>query len=112
MFQSRFGVEGDRNSLANQLAQSVIQAGGNPNLAPVTTQPPVVTQPPDPRLVDGQLPTAGNMYEGPGLQGQLPQTATPQEIVANQLANLLAPAQAQNTTAQELLAELNARRGR
>ena len=119
MFQSRFGVEGDRNSLANQLAQAVINAGGNPNIAPVTTQQPAITQLPDPRLVDGQLPTAGNMYEGPGLQGQLPppqgqlpQTASPQEIVANQLANLLAPAQAQNTTAQELLAELNARRGR
>ena len=28
MFQSRFGVEGDRNSLANQLAQAVINAGG------------------------------------------------------------------------------------
>ena len=102
MFQSRFGVEGDRNSLANQLAQAVINAGGNPNIAPVTTQPPD----------GGYVPTAGNMYEGPGLQGQLPQTASPQEIVANQLANLLAPAQAQNTTAQELLAELNARRGR
>ena len=111
MFQSRFGVEGDRNSLANQLAQSVINAGGNPNIAPVTTQQPAITQLPDPRLVDGQLPTAGNMYEGPGLQGQLPQTASPQEIVANQLANLLAPAQAQGSTAQQLLDELNARRG-
>lgn len=29
MFQSRFGVEGDRNNLSNQLAQAVIQAGGN-----------------------------------------------------------------------------------
>jgi hypothetical protein len=29
------------------------------------------------------------------LPGQLAQTASPQEIVANQLANLLAPAQAQ-----------------
>jgi hypothetical protein len=28
MFQSRFGVEGDRNNLANQLAQSIISAGG------------------------------------------------------------------------------------
>jgi hypothetical protein len=46
------------------------------------------------------------------LPGQLAQTATPQEIVANQLANLLAPAQAQGSTAQQLLDELNARRGR
>jgi hypothetical protein len=29
MFQSRFGVEGDRNNLANQLAQSIIGAGGD-----------------------------------------------------------------------------------
>ena len=28
MFQSRFGVEGDRNSLANQLRQNIIAAGG------------------------------------------------------------------------------------
>ena len=28
MFQSRFGVEGDRNSLANQLRQNIIQLGG------------------------------------------------------------------------------------
>jgi hypothetical protein len=46
------------------------------------------------------------------LPGQLRETATPQEIVANQLANLLAPAQAQGSTAQQLLDELNARRGR
>jgi len=31
MFQSRFGVENDRNSLANQLAQAIIAAGGNVN---------------------------------------------------------------------------------
>ena len=29
MFQSRFGVEGDRNSLANQLVQTILNAGGN-----------------------------------------------------------------------------------
>ena len=29
MFQSRFGVEGDRNAYARQLAQDVINAGGN-----------------------------------------------------------------------------------
>lgn len=28
MFQSRFGVENDRNSLANQLAQAIVAAGG------------------------------------------------------------------------------------
>jgi hypothetical protein len=46
------------------------------------------------------------------LPGHLLETASPQELVANQLANLLAPAQAQGTTAQQLLDELNARRGR
>jgi hypothetical protein len=51
------------------------------------------------------------MKSGP-LPGQLTETATPQELVANQLANLLAPAQAQNNTAQQLLNELNARRSR
>ena len=45
------------------------------------------------------------------LPGQLAQTATPQQIVANQLANLLAPAQAQGTSAQQLLDQLNERRG-
>ena len=116
LFESRFGVEQNRNTLAQQLAQTVAELTGAAPSGPVVQNPAQET---DPRLVDGQLPTAGNMYEGPGLQGQLPppqgqlpQTASPQEIVANQLANLLAPAQAQNTTAQELLAELNARRGR
>jgi hypothetical protein len=53
-----------------------------------------------------------NDGSGP-LPGQLAQTASPQEIVANQLANLLAPAQAQgSSTVQQLLDELNARRGR
>lgn len=44
MFQSRFGVENDRNSLANQLAQALIQAGGNPNGSGTSTvtPPPVV----------------------------------------------------------------------
>jgi hypothetical protein len=46
------------------------------------------------------------------LPGQLAQKQqAPQEIVANQLANLLAPAQAQGSTVQQLLDELNARRG-
>ena len=30
MFQSRFGVEGDRNNLANQLVQTILSAGGSP----------------------------------------------------------------------------------
>jgi hypothetical protein len=45
MAQSRFSVEQDRNSLANQLAQSIITSGGNlggnDEAAPVETQPPV-----------------------------------------------------------------------
>jgi uncharacterized coiled-coil protein SlyX len=41
MAQSRFSVEQDRNSLANQLAQSIITSGGNYEAAPVETQPPV-----------------------------------------------------------------------
>ena len=41
MFQSRFGVENDRNSLANQLAQQLITAGGNLNGGGTST----VTQP-------------------------------------------------------------------
>ena len=43
MFQSRFGVEGDRNSLANQLVQTILNAGGtvdNSTVQPVV--PPVV----------------------------------------------------------------------
>ena len=93
MFQSRFGVEGDRNNLANQLAQSIISAGG---------------------VIDNENNNKkkGNDDGSAPLPGQLRETATPQELVANQLANLLAPAQAQNNTAQQLLNELNARRGR
>ena len=93
MFQSRFGVEGDRNNLANQLAQSIISAGG---------------------VIDDENNNKkkGNDDGSAPLPGQLRETATPQELVANQLANLLAPAQAQNNTAQQLLNELNARRGR
>lgn len=96
MFQSRFGVEGDRAAYARQLAENIINAGGN--------------------IGGGNKPGGGNDNTGGGgsgpLPGQLPQTATAQEIVANQLANLLAPAQAQGSTAQQLLDELNARRGR
>ena len=92
MFQSRFGVEGDRNNLANQLAQSIIGAGGD---------------------IDNNNKKKKENDDGSGpLPGQLRETATPQELVVNQLANLLAPAQAQNNTAQQLLNELNARRGR
>ena len=96
MFQSRFGVEGDRAAYARQLAESVINAGGN--------------------IGGGKKPGGGNDDTSGGgskpLPGQLAEMATPQEIVANQLANLLAPAQAQGSTAQQLLDELNARRGR
>jgi len=95
MFQSRFGVEGDRAAYARQLAENIINAGGN--------------------IGGGNKPGGGNDDASGGsgpLPGQLAQTATPQEIVANQLANLLAPAQAQGSTAQQLLDELNARRGR
>lgn len=95
MFQSRFGVEGDRNAYARQLAESVINAGGT-----TTGTTPTKTDP----TVDSVVSTL--------LPGQLAQTATPQEIVANQLANLLAPAQAQGNPVQQLLDELNARRGR
>ena len=58
-------------------------------------------------------PPEGNGGGGGGapLPGQLAQTATPQQIIANQLANLAPAAQAQGTTAQELLTALNARRG-
>ena len=93
MFQSRFGVEGDRNNLANQLAQSIIGAGG---------------------VIDNKNNNKKKENDdgsGP-LPGQLRETATPQELVANQLANLLAPAQAQGSSVQQLLDELNARRGR
>jgi hypothetical protein len=87
MFESRFGVEQNRNTLAQQLAQTISE-------------------------ITGAAPT-NNSGSGSGLPlRQLPQTATQQEIVTNQLANLLAPAQAQNSTAEQLLAELNARRGR
>jgi len=95
MFQSRFGVEGDRAAYARQLAENIINAGGT-----TTGTTPTKTDP----TVNPVVPTP--------LPGQLAQTATPQEIVANQLANLLAPAQAQGSTAQQLLNELNARRGR
>jgi hypothetical protein len=107
MFQSRFGVEGDRNSLANQLAMAVIQAGGN--LEDETTEED------DEETKDEEIKDEDTKDEDTGgggpLPGQLTQTATPEQIVANQLANLLAPAQAQGTSAQQLLDQLNARRG-
>jgi len=93
VYQSRFGVEEKRNALAQELAQTISQ-------------------------LTGAAPTKGGVGSGSGdggnapLLGQLVQTATPQEILANQLANLVAPAQAQGGTAQQLLDELNARRGR
>jgi hypothetical protein len=91
LFESRFGVEQSRNTLAQELAQTVAELTGK---APTKN-------------------SGGNDDDdNKSTSGQLPQTATQQEIVANQLANLLAPAQAQNSTAEQLLAELNARRGR
>jgi hypothetical protein len=92
MFQSRFGVEGDRNNLSNQLAMSVIQAGGD---------------------IDNNNKKKKENDDGSGpLPGQLAETATPQEIVANQLANLIGPSASTSNTVQQLLEELNARRGR
>ena len=44
------------------------------------------------------------------MPGQLAQTATPQEVITNQLANLAPAAQTQGSTPQGLLASLNARR--
>jgi hypothetical protein len=106
MFQSRFGVEGDRNSSANQLAMAIIQAGGN--LEDETTEED------DEETKDEEIKDEDTKDEDTGgggpLPGQLTQTATPEQIVANQLANLLAPAQAQGTSAQQLLDQLNARR--
>jgi hypothetical protein len=63
-------------------------------------------------LTENNNKKKGNDDGSGPLPGQLRETATPQELVANQLANLLAPAQAQNNTAQQLLNELNARRSR
>jgi hypothetical protein len=59
-----------------------------------------------------QPPGGGGGGGGGGgpLPGQLAQTATPQEIITNQLANLAPAAQAQSSTPQELLAALSARR--
>jgi len=98
LFESRFGVEQNRNTLAQQLAQTVAELTG--------TAPTNNNGGNDGDGENKKMPPAGP------LPGQLLQTATQQEIVANQLANLLAPAQAQNGTAEQLLAELSARRGR
>ena len=95
MFQSRFGVEGDRNSLANQLQQQIIGLGGD-------TDGDGTGDDDEDEIIKKIL----------GVPGQVSETSTPQEIVANQLANLLAPAQAQGSSVQQLLDELNARRGR
>ena len=112
MFQSRFGVEGDRNSLANQLAQAVINAGGTLNPGPTKETDKEADKGPDKEADKGPDKSGGgNMPPIGPLPGQLAQTATPEQIVANQLANLLAPAQAQGTSAQQLLDQLNERRG-
>jgi hypothetical protein len=87
---------------------AVIQAGGN--LEDETTEED------DEETKDEEIKDEDTKDEDTGgggpLPGQLTQTATPQQIVANQLANLLAPAQTQGTSAQQLLDQLNARRGR
>ena len=54
MFQSRFGVENDRNSLANQLAQQIITAGG-------TVGAPVAGAPVAGALVAGASPVAPSL---------------------------------------------------
>lgn len=97
VYQSRFGVEEKRNALAQELAQTISQLTG---AAPTKS--------------GGGSGSGNGSGDGSNalLPGQLVQTATPQEIVANQLANLLTPAQAQGSTAQQLLDQLNARRGR
>ena len=100
MFESQFSVAQQRNAQRMALAQAVAELGGNTGNGGSGS---------------GSGSGSGendNMPPAGPLPGQLLQTATPQEIVANQLANLLAPAQAQNSTTEQLLAELNARRGR
>ena len=54
MFQSRFGVENDRNSLANQLAQQIVGAGGTVG-APVVGAPVAGASPVAPSLTIEQL---------------------------------------------------------
>ena len=113
LFESRFGVEQNRNTLAQQLAQTVAELTGTAPSGPTKETDKEADKGPDKEADKGPDKSGGgNMPPIGPLPGQLAETATPQQIVANQLANLLAPAQAQNTTAQELLAELNARRGR
>jgi hypothetical protein len=101
MYQQRLANESSRNAQMQSLAQALAAAGGDATgggeTTTVTTQPPVE--------VETQTPFVP-------LPGHLLETASPEELVANQLANLLAPAQARGTSAQQLLDELNARRGR
>ena len=89
MFQSRFGVEGDRAAYARQLAESVINAGGNPTAPTAPTAPPFVST-----SYDVNRPVAPPINP----------------LVAQQLANLHENVRGQD--AQELLDALNARRGR
>jgi hypothetical protein len=101
MYQQRLANESARNAQMQSLAQALAAAGGDATgggeTTTVTTQPPVEVETPPPFVP---------------LPGHLLETASPEELVANQLANLLAPAQARGTSAQQLLDELNARRGR
>jgi hypothetical protein len=57
---------------------------------------------------DARQPPSDN--EGSETPGQLAPTATTQEVIANQLANLAPAAQTQGSSPQELLAALSARR--
>lgn len=114
--ERQFGVESNRGTVSQQLAQAVAELGGNTGSGSSSgggsnNSSGGGGSGGGSSTNNNNLDTMDIRDRGP-LPGQLAQTATPQEIVANQLANLLVPAQAQNTTAQELLAELNARRGR
>ena len=129
MFQSRFGVEGDRNNLSNQLAQTVIAAGGNVDgpttttpttTTPTTTTPTTTTPTTTTTAVPTTTTTAVPTTTTTAVPGQnLPFTqSTSYDVnrpvatdLQNQLANLAAPAQALGLTAQQLLDQLNERRG-
>jgi hypothetical protein len=76
MFQSRFGVENDRNSLANQLAQSIIAAGGttdkktvvtaeDPKEDPAPVTPPLTIEQLLKQIAERQAAGTGN-YESSG----------------------------------------------
>lgn len=86
MAERQFGVESNRGTVANELARVLAEINGLPPEE-------------DDTLDTMDIKDKGN----PNL--------TPQEIVANQLANLSGLAQAQGGSVQQYLNELNARRG-